>query len=329
MSQTVNGRRQLLAMAVAAPLLLIVIAVVLRFAVFPADAGTSAREPLPREVTSQEKSVLRTAKQYLLRDCMRRHGFVYRPATGSIPAKPDFLYVIDDVAWAQAHGYGTDIDRAIARLKEEDPNQRYFQSLPEERRREALAAANGSRMDLTVTTPDGARLSRSREGCQAESERTLYGDLDTWFRARSSMDALPMMASQHVLNDARFTAKVRAWAVCMRAAGHPYASPSDLRKHTAAQKPALSAAQERTLAVAEARCAGTSGLARTADALDEKYMGQLRRSHWTLAVAERRLRLAALPRARAILAANPTTGPTALPSATASGLSASSSSGTP
>ncbi|MEV6486997.1 hypothetical protein [Streptomyces sp. NPDC051576] len=310
--------------------LLILIAFVLRFAVLSADAGTSAREPLPREVTSQEGSVLRTAEQYLLRDCMRRHGFVYRPATGNIPVKPDFPYVIEDVAWARAHGYGTDIDRAIARLKEEDPNQRYFQSLPEERRREALAAANGSRMDLTVTTPDGARVSRSSEGCQAESERILYGNLDTWFKARSTMDALSVMASQRVLNDARFTAKVRAWAVCMRAAGHPYASPSDLRKHTAAQKPALSAFQERTLAMAEARCAGTSGLARTADALDEKYMGSLRRSHWTLAVAERRLRLAALRRARTILAANPTVGPTVPPSATASpgNRSASSSSRT-
>jgi hypothetical protein len=285
-------------------------------AAFAIAAGVTSDQPsadahrtLPREPTRKEGPLLHTAQQILFRDCMRREGFIYSLADENpVPEARYFAYVTDDVAWARAHGYGTDIQRKISLLRQEDPNQRYFESLPKGRRSASLKAAHGERMDLTITTPDGLKMTRSRDGCQSESERALYGDLATWFRARSTVDGLESMSQQRVLSDPGLTAKNRAWAACMRLAGHAYTSPSDLRaKLPPADKP-LPRAEEIRLAVTEATCAHSSGLAATAAALERKYDTQLRQRYRSSVATERRLRLTALPRARSIVDAIDTAG---------------------
>lgn len=261
------------------------------------DGGDRARSV--RELTRQEKSVLHQAEEILLRDCMDERGFTYRmSAENPVPEARDFPYVIDDVAWAGEHGYGDDIQRKVKEVRTSDPNQRYFKSLSPRRKAAALKAANGaSPRGLTARTPDGMVLTRSDEGCRADAERTLYGDdLQAWFQARSTAEALPELARQRVLKDPRFKRAVRPWARCMRNAGHAYDSPTELRTRLGSRPEE----QKVRLAVAEAKCARSSGLAETAKALDRKHNRKLRQQHRTEVNTALRLQLAAIPRARSV-----------------------------
>lgn len=268
------------------------------------SSAGSGRQPA-REPTSREKSLLFTADQILLRDCMARHGFVYLPVKENpVPDAREFPYVIDDVAWAREHGYGSDIQRALAQVRATDPNQLYFRALPSGRRAAALKAANGERMEgVTAKAPDGMVAQRSSGGCQSEADRTLYGNLQEWFQAEFTEDSLTGMRQSDVNGDPRFAEAVKPWAACMRKAGHPYPSPARLRAQLPAPEHPLPRTEEVRLAVAEARCAISSGLARTADELDRQYADKLRRQHRSAVETRLRLQHAALPRARAVTSA--------------------------
>ncbi|MFD3513000.1 hypothetical protein [Streptomyces sp. NPDC058657] len=255
-----------------------------------------------RELTDKEKDTLHAAEQHLLRDCIRARGFSYsvvprRP----VPEEREFRYVIDDIAWARLHGYGSDLQRRAERIRGEDPNQRYFKSLTAERRAAALAAVNGaSPRGLSVRTPDGMLLTRSAEGCRAHAERTLYRDLGAWFRARSTLESLREMRTERVLADHDYARATRPWSRCMRAAGHPYTTPGAVRQALAAARPPLPRSREVALAVTEATCARSSGLAATAGRLDRTHDTELRRLHQSDVITGLRLQLAALPRARSL-----------------------------
>ncbi|MFT2017256.1 hypothetical protein ACMA1D_15635 [Streptomyces sp. 796.1] len=264
------------------------------------ESGDMALRPL----TTQESSLLHRAEQILLRDCMRKRGFTYRMVPENpIPEAREFPYVIDDVTWARQHGYGSDIDRKVERIRAADPNQKYFRSLSPERRAAALVAANGARpKGLTALPPDGVRLQRSDEGCRTESERALYGDVAAWFEATSTTEALPDMARRRVIADPRFSRATRPWSACMREAGHSYATPADLREKLPPRERARLGRRLVPLAVTEAECARSSGLARVANELDHQYRRQLERQYRRAVETEQRLQLAALTRARPVIA---------------------------
>lgn len=77
-----------------------------------------------------DANTLDVAEYVLLRDCMRELGFDYIVVDPrSLPQSRDFPYVINDVAWARQHGYGTDIELAQNQARQHDPNDKYMQSL--------------------------------------------------------------------------------------------------------------------------------------------------------------------------------------------------------
>jgi hypothetical protein len=269
----------------------------------PAGVGSAVREP-----TAREKSRLHRAEELLLRDCMRHKGFVYRPVSDTpVPDARDFPYVIDDVSWARAHGYGTDIERKAARIRQTGVNQRYFRSLPAARRAQALRAANGvSPQGISARTPDGMVLQRSADGCRSQAERSLYGDLRTWFQATVTMESVEQMRRPRVLADPRFARAVRPWAACMAGAGLVYASPAELRAKAlpAGRATPLPRQREIRLAVAEARCAISSGLAAKARYLDRGHTARLERQYRSELDTAHRLQLAALLRAGQVIRAS-------------------------
>ncbi|WP_433543724.1 hypothetical protein ACQPZG_00440 (plasmid) [Streptomyces sp. CA-294286] len=264
--------------------------------------ATASHATPPRAVTAQELDLLHRAKQLLLRDCMRAHGFVYLPVPREpVPEARDFPYGIDDAAWAARHGLGSDIDRQRERIRRQDPNQVYFRALSPQRKAVALRVANGPEpAGLTARTADGAVLTRSNQGCLAESDRALYGNLGRWFQAVSTADSLAELRRQRVLGDPAYTEAARDWSACMRKAGHAYADPVRLRAAVGRQ-PSLPKAREVALALAEARCATTSGLAAVAAELDREHAARLRQGREAEADAQRRLQLTALPRARSVV----------------------------
>ncbi|MFB4278403.1 hypothetical protein ACBJ59_24150 [Nonomuraea sp. MTCD27] len=284
---------------------------------------------LPPQVTAGEARVLWDAEQLLVRDCMARRGFRYWVVPrDSIPENRDFPYVVDDLGWARRHGYGGDILERIDRLRDRNPNRRYLEGLPAQRRRAAFAALYGEgpqswaatpRPDqLEARLPTGGVVRRNAASCTSEAPGLLYGDLATWFRATRVVQNLADLRRARVVRDPRFAAAVGAWSRCMRGRGHPYAHPRLTRAEAVADGsagPAARKAREKQIAtaVAEAICAGESGLSAVARELDEKYARELVARHRPDVIAERRMRRDALPMALRITAAGGGHAPSSTP----------------
>ncbi|ELP61857.1 hypothetical protein ACKI1I_21395 [Streptomyces turgidiscabies] len=268
-------------------------------------------------LTEREQDLLHDAEQLLTQSCMAARGF----RTWPVPRRPlaedrDFPYVIDDVRWASRHGYGSDIEARRQRLRTNDPNQRYFRKLPAADRQRAVAAYNGDRSAerLEVRSPNGLTVGRVKDGCTAQAQEELYGDLAAWFRADVVTGALPALRRQQVVSNAEFTFAVRKWSVCMRERGLRYPDPTDTRAAFLAPEgttptPARRRLETRT-AVAEAECAHSSGLTSTAARLDRRYDAQLRAKYRNEIRDRSRMEHAALPRARALLTTDRTSATT-------------------
>ncbi|MEV7297720.1 hypothetical protein AB0N79_39930 [Streptomyces microflavus] len=255
-----------------------------------------------RELTETEQDLLHAAEQILLQECMRGRGFVYQPVSRQpVPDVKIFPYIIDDPAWARRHGYGSDIERQLKKVRDEDVNQHYFQSLPENRKAPAIAAANGDRpQGLTARAPDGTEITRSSQGCQSQAQRKLYLNLESWFQARVTVDALPALRGRKVLADVKYKNAVRVWASCMHEAGHEFKDPGALRAALPPPERPLPRSKEIALAIIEVKCGQSSGLASVSRRLDRKYDRQLKNRHRSDVDAWLDFRLDALARARSV-----------------------------
>ncbi|WP_371495691.1 hypothetical protein OG871_08845 [Kitasatospora sp. NBC_00374] len=259
-----------------------------------------AREPI-REITAGEQALLARTEALLVSRCMQQHGFRYDAPPAAEPAVREFRYVVDDVAWAREHGYGTRDRRRLAEAADASPVQQYFKSLPPERQQAARAALHGERpTGLSVTLPGGARLTSSDSSCTAEAQRLLYRDLPRWFEARTVVANLAPLYGSQVEQDSRFTAAAAQWAACMADAGHPYPTPGAIQNAlpelTAGLAPSQADALEVELATAEAECATRTGLAATARELDGFYGNQVRERYRAELDSRLRLQLEALSR---------------------------------
>jgi hypothetical protein len=257
-----------------------------------------------------DSEILDVARQILLRKCMEQAGFDYRvEPPPRIPDDREFPYVIDDAGWAWRHGFGTDLQRARENLRNSDPNQQYFSSLPTGRRVAALQAANGRQPNgMSAKDPSGTVVQRSDRSCQVTAEQELYGDARVWFQARVTRDGLKALRTGAVLADPGFAEAARPWANCMRAAGYPYTTPAELRGHLPPAEKPLPFPEEQHMAVAEANCAVSSGLAATAATLDARHGARLTAKFEADVGTAQRLEQAALPRARELVRAE-STGP--------------------
>ncbi|WP_306215882.1 hypothetical protein [Actinoplanes sp. RD1] len=251
------------------------------------------------EPAGNDGRVLHDAEQVLVQRCMQRAGFDYWPEPAQQAQERSFPYVLDDVDWARRHGYSS-FRQPVG--GESSANQRYHASLPTGRRAAAIVALNGREpTGLRARLPNGLLVEHSDEGCVSEARSGLYGDLATWYRVTKVAESLPGVRAGLVTADARFTAAVRRWAACMHRGGHPYDSPAALHAAFADAEQRLPRPDETELAVAEARCAGTSGLSAVSRELDSRYQDVLSEQTRSDLEARRRLQSRALPRAREIV----------------------------
>jgi hypothetical protein len=145
-------------------------------------------------------------------------------------------------------------------------------------------------------------VQHSDQGCSAEAQRKLYGDLRAWYQVTKTAEALPGMRRALLAADPDLLRVLPAWSECMRARGHNYRGPEEIR--VALPKPEQPGAHETEvrLAVAEATCARQTGLAEMVRALDQRYAAKLGTEYSKDLEAVRRMRLTALPQAAAIVA---------------------------
>ncbi|WP_051695773.1 hypothetical protein [Streptomyces sp. NRRL S-244] len=272
----------------------------------PAAAAAPAAPPAPaREPSPADTRLLERAEQILISRCMDGRGFPYAVTEAPDDTARSFPYGVDDIEWARAHGYGGRDQRAAAQAREADPNQRYFRGLSASGRAAARTALMGSTpVGLSATAPTGMTITASAEGCIADAERTLYGDLATWFRVKVVTMNLGPVREARVHEDGQYAQAVGQWAACMRAAGRPYANPDASRQAAArfgeSMPPAEADAAEAELAVVEATCAAGTPLARVSQALDHTYGERLRAQHQEEIALRWRLQNGALPKARQV-----------------------------
>lgn len=249
-------------------------------------------------LTAQEKSILHRAEQVLLQACMADSGYAY-VMTEEEPASflRRFPYVVDDLSWAREHGFGNDVRDEVRQRAENDPNKRYFGSLSAADKAKALAAVNGERpVGLIATSPAGVEMTRSDRGCTSQLEKKLYGELQTWFRAKTVTDGLHVPRRQLVSADPGFQAALSDWARCMADRGYSFADPARVHEAFRVRGP-----EEISAAVAEATCAQSTGFASVTRGLDAHYEA-LQGQRYGREIADRlRLERAALPLARAVV----------------------------
>ncbi|MEW1588210.1 hypothetical protein AB0283_22545 [Micromonospora vinacea] len=301
-----HGRRAVVviaALAVALPLAASSITGIRPTLTSAAPAATVAPSPDPAPagpVTAEDRRILVRAESLLTRDCMTRAGFQMWLGT-SPPADEllSFPYVVDDVGWARRHGFGSDLVQAVDARRRADPNQRYASGLSPERREAFLAALNGARPEgLEARLPSGGVMRRSAEGCTSVAQRQLYGDLTEWYRSSKVVADLTYLRQRRVLADPAWTAALRPWARCLRQQGYTADTPERLRESVGPR----GRADEIAAAVAEARCA-QDGLAATTRALDARHGDELTAAYHQDVAAKNRLEHGAIPRARAVVAA--------------------------
>ncbi|MFD5949810.1 hypothetical protein ACFWAZ_29290 [Streptomyces collinus] len=270
----------------------------------PRAAGPKPAAPQP--LGAEERELLHDTEQTLLRQCMRQQGFrLWKVPLKPVPEQREFPYAVDDVKWAREHGYGSDLQERAEKLRTEDPNRRYFEGLPAERRAAARAALHGRdrRGGPSVTLPGGGVARRSGDGCTAQAQTRLYGDFARWFRTKTFTDNLTGLRTARVGAEPAFRKAVKDWSSCMRGRGHAYDDPGRARRaFTAPTAGKTAAATGRTrsaevsTAVAEAECARGSGLSEVAERLHRRH-GERLRAEYREQVNERlRLEHAALLR---------------------------------
>ncbi|WP_432946076.1 hypothetical protein ACQPXM_07270 [Kribbella sp. CA-253562] len=250
-----------------------------------------ADKPDDMILTAADRTVLHRAEQRLIKQCMTAAGFEYvekPPPVESFDRR--FPYVIDDVAWAKANGYGPrPEDRAP------DPTGNYLKIMPADRQRAWQRALVGSNRSISVDMPNGGRLSTADNGCQADARRALYADLEDWYRARRTVDGLTYQVYGEVRKAPQFETSRKKWSACVRATGYPADDPGRLVEPTDPR------ATRDQAALVEATCAVSSGFGPATRALHTQHLTQISAEHRRTVQDLDALEHAALPRAKAVL----------------------------
>ncbi|MFD8720978.1 hypothetical protein ACFV2H_24050 [Streptomyces sp. NPDC059629] len=277
------------------------------------DGAAPAAAHRVRDLTYAEDLRISDAEQSLVARCMARRGFRYwtdRPL--SLAESRPLGYVQDDVRWARTYGYGSRVTAKEDRARLHNPNSAYRKGLTATRKAAYDTALDGGRQAelLRTDVPGGGKVSKQTGGCDAEAERQLYGDPQTWFRLDTTASNLRPLYVGKLLHDQRFTAAVHAWSACMKRAGHPYPDPGAARQatreHPANQTragEARSFAAETRIAVADATCAREVSLRSVGQDREAHYLAQLDGEYGARLDAYRQVRLKALERAERIVPA--------------------------
>ncbi|MDT6986613.1 hypothetical protein ACFSUJ_18380 [Streptomyces lusitanus] len=258
-----------------------------------------------RDLTSEEAVEIERAEQKLVAACMKDHGLPYWefPVPG-VDERKSGNYVVESVRWARTYGYGRGFERRAERIRTAHRTVRYQNRLPREERARYTRALDGDHHDLMRVDLPGplGTVETPRGGCVNEARAALYGDAETWYTARRTVESVLPLYAQDLKRDRRFTHALGRWAACMRSAGRPFDSPDDLRQRRAAAVERMPDAEadafDRKLAVTEATCAGESSLGTAVRELEREYRARTLKPYADQWDTYRKMRLHALRQAR-------------------------------
>lgn len=296
-----RGSRRLPTALVACVLVLVAGILVLNRAGRPSEAIAGGIATAP-PVSAQDKLLLKSAEERLVRQCMNTAGFEYFEKPPAVKSQTrEFPYVVDDVAWARANGYGHPAQTALPATEAE----KYFDGLSTEQQAAWRKSLFGSGKQISVELAPGQRLSTSDQGCTASARRTLYGDLARWFTARRLTDHLGFAVQDRVRADQRYHTAMAEWAGCVKGRGYDADDPGELREVVAKRNEGRAATAVRAAEVAatvvEATCAKSTSLAATVRRIEPEQRAAAIAVHQRELEDLNVLERAALPRAKAAL----------------------------
>lgn len=253
-----------------------------------------------RPVAATDDELLHQATERLIAQCMDRHGFEYAEQSPS-SSESTLPRVLDDVEWARENGYG---DLFGARgVPAPDANSRILAAMTSEQQNAWNTTLMGTGHRLVVNLPDRGRLSTSNNGCTAEAQRTLYGDLAGWYHARRAVDHLGSYVNDEVIANPEYRTGLASWVRCVRERGLVASNPTQLRQLVAPESTGGRAhPKEIAAAVAEAACGSSTGFAATSAALERTFRPKIERRFAPELDALKSFKHKALPRARQVLA---------------------------
>jgi len=293
---------------------------------------------LTTRLVADDARFLLVAQQTLIARCMEARGFLY-----VIPPIPEDPFDQPQPRWtpvypevAPERGYGIyDAKFADASPSQEKPSENpedetpgfegdvppgedtgdpqgdYLNTLSPERQQEWVAALTGTEENATVVSgagEGGADAFINMDGCVAEVEDDLYGDVEALLRSDLLIQSLRADQSERVDSDPRFIEAQDAWFRCMSEEGfdfEDFGDGYDLAKAAYAELPIEEAhAFEIDVAMTDAACVGESGINRTYRMLLAEANEYVETERAGVLLGLRELQEQAVRRAKELLAEN-------------------------
>jgi hypothetical protein len=261
-----------------------------------------------RDLTVREEIEIERAEERLVKNCMEDKGHRYweLPVPG-VEERKAGRYVTDDVEWARKHGYGRGFEERAEKIRRTDPTTVHQNKLPPRERAAFNRALDGDYRDrMSVELPGGAgTVDAPRGGCANEARAKLYGDSETWFLTRKTIEGILPLYGRDLMQDARLKKPLAKWARCMEEAGRPFDDPGSLRQNrltvTATMPSAEAYAYDRALAILDATCARKTSLAEIMRTLETSYQEKELQQYEKERNDYRKMRLHALHEAQDVL----------------------------
>lgn len=246
-------------------------------------AGSAAQLVALRNDRTQRRALFE-AQERTISVCMAQHGLPYRPDAWQPPqdgiTAAHQVTAGDDVALARTVGYGM---TTVPRQRPSDSNGAYVASLPPAQQAAYSTALNGTpRHRLDAALPNGEVTFVYTDGCTAQAEARIYGDLKGWLVADTTVINLAAELDNRVRGDGSLARTEQPWSACMAKEGYHFPTPSQARNAIARAVGEASPStterlrrQEIGQAVADATCDRVVGRSRLARTLADTYANRI------------------------------------------------------
>lgn len=243
----------------------------------------------------RDEAVLYHAETELIAACMTKRGFRYK-VDEFVPSSDTYQERQLNLGERRAEGYGlhrayaarkssasadSSTSSAAGRREESLTNDQYVARLPAKEAAAYMRALRGGENDLREMRFGKERaITFSEVGCEAESRKRLFGELDDWAAATYIPQNLNTSLTDTVTKDAKYTAALRGWKKCMAGKGYRYRTPYEAAEQLRAEYRRQGAAEtlrrrEIDVAVADGTCAERLHIPSVVLSLRKQYAASL------------------------------------------------------
>jgi hypothetical protein len=266
-------------------------------------------------LSQSDERTLWEAQRRLIRVCMSQRGLDFtfpsweeqQAASGlqdqavSTPRR-----AFADPAWAERHGYGFD-PKAVEAIRGKHLGPESGKALDTETE-EALYGAPGAATETIDLGPQQGKLSFGRDGCYAQTQQELFGDIRQWYTVRQVATNLSGQLHREAQADPAVAHSLQGWRDCMGSRGwNSFQQQGDAFARVAREyesKPDSARKVELDIATADAECTVSSGYAKALEQSEKEVAEAAKGEVNATILSYLRMRSQAIGRANSILSAS-------------------------